>query len=141
MNPDERELLSLILRPAGRGQKVATVEERVREKAQPRPEFDEWLQALQSFLPADADEELTDYLRHALMGVVVGFGDRNLSPYLDQHRAIIPPLLADIGAVYGQAKAAGAEYSREGFRFRAYDYGIHKAYYLDWSLYLSRDLY
>jgi hypothetical protein len=75
------------------------------------------------------------------MGMVVGFGDRNLSPYVAQHTAIIPPLLEDIRSVYQQVRASGAAYSPEEFIFRAFDYGIHKAYYLDWDLYLSHDMY
>jgi hypothetical protein len=103
--------------------------------------FGTWLRELERFLPAPGERELDDYYRYALMGVVVGFEDRDLSPYLEQHTAIVPLLLKDIRVVYEQVRRSGAHYSPEEFVFRAFDYGIHKAYYLDWQLYLSQELY
>ena len=55
--------------------------------------------------------------------------------------AIIPPLLDDIQGVFDRLRKLNADYDPDEFRFRAYDYGIHKAYYLDWCLYLSKDCY
>jgi len=102
----------------------------------------DWLDALTPMLPSDVNEdELADFLWFALLGVAVGFDDRELSPFVEAHREIIPPLLADIRSVYEQIKARGLEYDRDLFRLRAFDYGIHKAYYLDWRLYMSKDLY
>ncbi len=99
------------------------------------------LQTVEKFLPARADEDLTDFSRFALLGVCVGFSERNLSPYVDAHLEIIPPLLEDIRSVYEQLKKMAATIDRDEFRFRAYDYGIHKACYLDWRLYLSKEMY
>lgn len=97
--------------------------------------------ALARFLPATQDEELNDYCQLALLGVCVGFADRHLSPFVEEHLAIIPPLLDDIRTVYHQLKEMGEPFDDNEFRFRAYDYGIHKAYYLDWRLYLSHEMY
>lgn len=140
MKPDKQELLALILRPEAAPAALAPAE-RVRAKTEVHSDFAEWLRALEGHLPPPSDPELDEYYRYALMGLVVGFGDRNLSPFLPQHTAIIAPLLADIAAVFAQIKASGAPYSPEEFVFRAFDYGIHKAYYLDWDLYLSHDMY
>ena len=93
------------------------------------------------FIPAGTQEPLADYFRFALLGVSVGFAERHLSPYLQEHLEIIPPLLEDIRAVFERLEAAHAPYDPDEFRFRAYDYGVDKACYLDWRLYLSRDMY
>jgi hypothetical protein len=137
--PDKQQLLALILRP--RADAAIAPAARLQARTQVHSDFAVWLRALEPLLPPPSDPELDEYFRTALMGVVVGFGDRNLSPFLPQHTAIIPPLLEDIRSVHEQVRAAGAGYSREEFTFRAFDYGIHKAYYLDWDLYLSHDMY
>lgn len=141
MKPDKSELLSLILRPSGRKEPPLPLPAALRNKARSRQDFEDWYETLKEFLPDEEDGELAEYFQFALMGLVVAFGDRHLSPYLPAHTAIIPPLLEDIRAVYGQIRDSGAEYNREEFIFRAFDYGIHKAYYLDWSLYISKDMY
>jgi len=145
LKPDKQQLLALILHNQ---QSPAVVEapetravERIKAKTEVYSDFDAWLRELERHLPPPSDAELDEYYHCALMGLVVGFGDRNLSPYLAEHTAIIAPLLEDIRSVFEQVKAAGAPYSREAFIFRAFDYGIHKAYYLDWDLYLSHDMY
>ena len=141
MKPDKQELLALILSP-GRSLVPAEARREVfKARTAVHSDFGAWLRELEQHLPPPGAAELDAYYRYALMGLVVGFGDRNLSPFLPQHTAIIAPLLDDIRSVYEQIKASGAVYSEEEFIFRAFDYGIHKAYYLDWDLYLSHDMY
>lgn len=106
-----------------------------------RPEVRACFEALQPLLDDDAEEPLAEFLRLALLGVAVGFVERNLSPELEQHRAIVPPLLDDIRGVFQSAKAEQSQYDPDEFRYRAYHYGIHKASYLDWDLYLSKEMY
>lgn len=139
--PDKQELLALILRPGAEVTAAAPRAEHIHAKTEGHSEFREWLAELERYLPDPSEPELDDYYRYALMGLVVGFGDRHLSPYVAAHTAIIAPLLEDIRSVYEQVKASDASYSPEEFVFRAFDYGIHKAYYLDWDLYLSHDMY
>ena len=100
-----------------------------------------WLDDLSSYLPTDVPAELAEYLHLAMVGLMHGFRERNLSPFLPQHREIIPALLDDIRSVFDQVRAAGVEYRQEEFAYRAYDYGIHRAFYLDWTLYLSKEMY
>ncbi len=139
MKYDKDQLLAVILRQTA--EKPAPLPKHLREKEAPFPHFAEWLSALSVWLPDDVDAELGEYQYSALMGLVIGFGDRGLSPYVAQHTAIIPPLLEEIASVYHQVKTSGNAYSHEDFIYRAYDYGIHKAYYLDWDLYMSNDMY
>ncbi|MCZ6556484.1 MAG: hypothetical protein O7A69_01755 [SAR324 cluster bacterium] len=99
------------------------------------------LEAFSTLISPNTEEPLAEYFRFALLGVGVGFAERNLSPRDEKHLEIIPPLLEEIRAVYDHLTAAEAPYDPDEFRFKAYDYGIHKAYYLDWRLYLSKELY
>lgn len=99
------------------------------------------LKAVRGLIPPGADPELAGYFQFALMGVSQGFVERNLSPFIQPHLDIIPLLFDDIAAVFEQLKSGEAEYDQEEFRFRSYDYGLHKAYYLDWTLYMSKEMY
>lgn len=139
--PDKDHLLALILQPEPPAEPVAPVAAQWEAQTEVHSHFADWLRELERHLPPPGDAELDEYYRYALMGLVVGFGDRNLSPYVAEHAAIIAPLLADIRAVYERIKTSGSTYSPEEFIFRAYDYGINKAYWLDWDLYLSKDMY
>ena len=98
-------------------------------------------EALVGGLPAPSDPELAEYEKLALLGVSAGFVERNLSPHLPQHTAIVPPLIEEIRSVYREVKRIGMPYSAEEFRLRAFHYGVHKASYLDWQLYLSKECY
>ncbi len=99
------------------------------------------LNAFKQLIPGGGEPTLLEYFRFALLGVSAGFAERNLSPNDQAHLDIIPPLLEDIRIVFERLQAMHAEYDPEEFRFQAYDYGIHKAYYLDWRLYLSKELF
>lgn len=99
------------------------------------------LEAFSSYLPAEVDPELAEYFQFALLGVSVGYRERNLSSEDEAHLEIISPLLEDIRIVFQRLQQMRAEYDPEEFRFQAYDHGINKVYYLDWRLYLSKTLY
>src|SRR5690349_20923600 len=110
---------------------------RTRNDAQAR----EWMAHLAKHLPPDAPPPLDEYLRVALLGVCAGFLERTLSPYAPQHEEIVPPLMAEITAVFDQVRTMGGAYDPDEFRYRAFHYGLHKACYLDWRLYLSNTCY
>lgn len=136
---DSPSPFALILRPPD-GQHLPALFTGAPE-ASSHSHFFEWFEALKTYLPDESDPELTEYFEFALMGLTVGFVDRDLSPFLPAHTALIPVVLGDIRQVYRQVMEAGTDYSPEEFIFRAYDYGIHKAYYLDWDLYMSHEMY
>ena len=106
-----------------------------------QPDVRTYLEVISAPLALEPEQPLAEYLRLALIGVAATFAERNLSPYVLEHVAIIEPLLDDIRAVYAQILAQQAAYDHEEFRYRAYDYGVHKAHYLDWRLYLSKEMY
>lgn len=140
--PDKSDSpFSLILRPRNEEGAFLPVPSRDPRKSAPHSHFNEWFEALKAYLPEEEDPELRNYFEFALMGLTVGFLDRDLSPFLPGHTAIIEPVLEDIRQVYRRIKDSQSAYRPEEFIFRAYDYGIHKAYYLDWDLYMSHEMY
>ena len=138
---DAGELLELVVRESGvpPAQQVAELSETLAMVQ--TGELAGWLESLMEYLDPEISGELREYHLLALKGTVRAFRDRNLSPFMPQHREIIPDMLRDITQVYTQVRASGADYSREAFGLRAFDYGIHKVYYLDWRLYLSKEMY
>lgn len=101
----------------------------------------EYSRELARFAGAHGDDELAEYERLAILGVSAGFAERQLSPYRPEHVAIVPPLLAEIRAVHRKLRELGTPYDPDEFRIRAFHYGVHKASYLDWRLYLSKECY
>ena len=136
----DTDLLQSLLKPREEAREGQDSRELVR-RAESQPLVLAAFQELSRIVPTDDPEELSGFLRYALLGVSVGFVERNLSPYLPEHVEIIPPLLKDIRSVFRRLKKLRGTYDEEEFRYRAFDYGIHKAYYLDWRLYLSKELY
>ncbi len=140
MDPDKDTLRQAVTGipapPAERPETTALV-----RQALATPAVQTYLEVLAAPLTPTPEQPLEEYLRLALIGVAATFVERNLSPYLAEHVAIVEPLLADIRAVYAQIQAEHATYDHEAFRYRAYDYGVHKAHYLDWRLYLSKEMY
>lgn len=140
MDPDKDTLLQAVTAaattPAVRPDTTALV-----RQALAAPEVRTYLEVISAPLLPEPAQPLAEYLRLALIGVAATFVERNLSPYVAEHVAIVEPLLDDIRAVYAQIEAQHAAYDHEEFRYRAYDYGVHKAHYLDWRLYLSKEMY
>jgi hypothetical protein len=97
--------------------------------------------ALARFVGGEGNDELAEYERMAVLGICAGFVERQLSPYITEHVAIIPPMLDEIRAVYRRLRQLGTAYDPAEFRIRAFHYGVHKASYLDWRLYLSKECY
>ena len=136
----DTDLLQSLLNPREDGRGGQDSRELVR-RAESQPPVLTAFRELSRAVPTDDPEDLSGFLRYALLGVSVGFIERNLSPYLAEHVEIIPPLLEDIRSVFRRLKKMRATYEEEEFRYRAFDYGLHKAYYLDWRLYMSKELY
>jgi hypothetical protein len=101
----------------------------------------EWLRVFEQFLPPGQEGSAREMLQYALLGLCLGFIERDLSPFVAEHLAIVPPMLEDVRSVYDQAAVQSSAIDPEEFRFRAFDYGVHKAYYLDWTLYMSKECY
>lgn len=139
MNPDRQSLLATLVSPA-QTEAIEQTRALIR-RAGALERAREWLKQFDRFLPPEAGEPLQEYLRYAVLGLCLGFVERDLSPFHEDHLAIVTPMLEDIQAVFGQLAALGQLPEPELFRYRCFDYGVHKAYYLDWTLYMSKECY
>lgn len=110
-------------------------------RAESDPQVQAFSRELVRYVGGHGDEELAEYERLAVLGVCAGFAERQLSPYIAEHIAIVPALLEEIRTVYAQLRKLGTTYDPAEFRIRAFHYGVHKASYLDWRLYLSKECY
>ena len=137
------DLATLLAIPGGGGAPEHGQEEALAlmNRAKDEIQVREWMGHLERYLPRDVFPELAEYLRLGLLGVCAGFLERTLSPYAEEHVEIIPPLLEEIREVYDRLQAMHGNYDRNEFRYRAFHYGLHKACYLDWRLYLSNTCY
>jgi len=139
MHPDRDSLLASVSVPTAQGAIEDT--RALIQRAHSLEKVREWLRVFDPLLPADAEEPLVEYLRFALLGLCLGFVERDLSPYHGEHLAIVPAMLADIRTVFEKLLAMGQPVEADVFRHRCFDYGVHKAYYLDWTLYMSKECY
>jgi hypothetical protein len=141
MEPTHELLLASLREPqpdaAARNEETRALIRRVNALERAR----EWLRVFEQFLPPGATGDLREMLQYALLGLCLGFIDRDLSPFVAEHLTIVPPMIEDVRSVFEQARARDQPIEAEEFRFRAFDYGIHKAYYLDWTLYGSTGCY
>ena len=130
-NPDRNELFASLVEAPGMGEPREEQSQALIRRVESMEQARDWLGVFEQFLPEDAADALREYLRFALLGVCLGFVERELSPYVAEHLTIVPPLLEDIRSVYEQIQSRETDVDAEEFRFRAFDYGVHKAYYLD----------
>ncbi len=105
------------------------------------PRIQGWWKAGISRIDQDADPLLIEWLSLAILGACVGFSERNLNPELPEHQRIIPRIISDVSGVYSKMLRQGGEEDLSKLKFEVYDFGIQWVYYLDWDLYMSRELY
>jgi hypothetical protein len=139
MNPDRNTLMaSLEAPPSPEGQEETRA---LIRRANTLERAREWLKVFDQFIPEGAEEPLLAHLRYALLGLCLGFVERDLSPFFGPHLEIVTPMLEDIQSVYAQLDERNQLPEPDRFRYRCFDYGVHKAYYLDWTLYMSKECY
>ncbi len=94
-----------------------------------------------SALDTRTDPLLREWLKLVLLGVCNGFTERGLDPELPEHREVFSRIVKDVSGVYSQLRGMQPEKGLESLKSQVYDYGVQWAYYLDWKLYMSEELY
>ena len=100
----------------------------------------EWM-TVSSALDARTDPLLRKWLKLVLLGVCTGFEERGLDPELPEHREVFSRIVKDVSGVYSQLSGMQPGKGLESLKTQIYDYGVQWAYYLDWKLYMSKELY
>ena len=99
-----------------------------------------WLERLREEA-GDAPPPFAEYVEIAILGMCLAFEERGIPPDLPGHRSLLHLLVKDVSGMCRQLQQSGHSYSREDLLFRAYDYGMRRAYHLDWELYGSQTSY
>ena len=94
-----------------------------------------------STLDARKNPLFREWLKLVLLGVCTGFAERGLDPELPEHHEVFSRIVKDVSGIYSQLRDMQPEKSSESLKSQVFDYGVQWAYYLDWKLYMSKDLY
>lgn len=108
------------------------------------PEHPDWPQLAEVWsakLPAQESPGLDHWRQLALLGLWVGLRERNLDPARPEHQAVLPRVLEDVSGAFRQLCESGGNPNAPAVRWQVYDFGVQWAYYLDWDLYMSQELY
>ena len=108
------------------------------------PEHPNWLRLAKVWsasLPVPEPTGLAIWQQLALLGVWTGMQERKLDPARPEHQAVLPRVLEDVGGAFQQLCESGGNPGDVTVRRQVYDFGIQWAYYLDWDLYMSQELY
>ncbi len=101
----------------------------------------EWWQWLLPRLDSIEDPQLREWISLAFLGVCVGFVERNLLPDHPAHQYLYQQMIHEITEVFHQLQEGQYVYDLDSIKYQLYDYGIQGVYYLDWKLYMSKELY
>ncbi|MBF0352252.1 MAG: hypothetical protein HQM11_14560 [SAR324 cluster bacterium] len=101
-------------------------------------------QRWEELLPMVTDignQMLRQWLELALLGTCTGFAERNLSATHPDHQYIYPRIIEDVTAMFEHFQRNALSLDSAAVEFQVFDYGIQWVYYLDWDLYMSKELY
>lgn len=100
-----------------------------------------WWKTRIALIEPETDSLLKEWLNLAILGACVGFSERNLNPDLPEHHRILPHIIRDVSGVYRKMKPHSDAKDLRQLKRQVYDFGVQWVYYLDWDLYMSRELY
>ena len=100
----------------------------------------EWM-TISSALDERTDPLLRELLKLVLLGVCTGFAERGLDSEVTEHREVFSGIVKDVSEVYSQLRGVQLKKGLESLKSQVYHYGVQWAYYLDWKLYMSKELY
>jgi len=76
-----------------------------------------------------------------VLGVCQGFSERNLDPELPEHQEVFFLVIEDIKGVFHKISPKAPEDEISSLNGQVFDFGTQWVYYLDWKLYMSKELY
>ena len=86
-------------------------------------------------------EPLQDFLNLAILGVCQGFEERNLDPGLPEHREVFSHVIKDVKGLIQKIPVPSNGKELQRLKKQVFDFGTQWVYYLDWKLYMSKELY
>ena len=89
----------------------------------------------------ELDQPLQEFLTLAILGVCQGFEERNLDPGLPEHREVFSHVIKDVKGLIQKITVPSDGKELRSLKKQVFDYGTQWVYYLDWKLYMSKELY
>ena len=89
----------------------------------------------------ELEQPLQEFLNLAILGVCQGFEERNLDPGLPEHREVFSHVIKDVKGLIQKIPVPSNGKELQSLKKQVFDYGTQWVYYLDWKLYMSKELY
>ena len=89
----------------------------------------------------ELDQPLQEFLTLAILGVCQGFEERNLDPKLPEHREVFFHVIKDVKGLIQKITVPSNGKELQSLKKQVFDFGTQWVYYLDWKLYMSKELY
>ena len=89
----------------------------------------------------ELDQPLQEFLTLAILGVCQGFEERNLDPGLPEHREVFSHVIKDVKGLIQKITVPSDGKELRSLKKQVFDYGTQWVYYLDWKLFMSKELY
>ena len=89
----------------------------------------------------ELDQPLQEFLTLAILGVCQGFEERNLDPGLPEHREVFSNIIKDVKGLIQKITVPSNGKELQSLKKQVFDFGMQWVYYLDWELYMSKELY
>ena len=89
----------------------------------------------------ELDQPLQEFLTLAILGVCQGFEERNLDLRLSEHREVFSHVIKDVKGLIQKIPVPSNVKELQRLKKQVFDFGTQWVYYLDWKLYMSKELY
>ena len=89
----------------------------------------------------ELEQPLQEFLNLAFLGVCQGFKERNLDPGLPEHREVFSHVIKDVKGLIQKIPVPSNGKELQSLKKQVIDFGTQWVYYLDWKLYMSKELY
>ena len=89
----------------------------------------------------ELDQPLQEFLNLTILGVCQGFEERNLDPGLLEHRVVFSHVIKDVKGLIQKIPFPSNGKELQSLKKQVFDFGTQWVYYLDWKLYMSKELY
>ena len=89
----------------------------------------------------ELEQPLQEFLNLAILGVCQGFEERNLDPGLPEHREVFSHVIKDVKGLIQKIPVPSNGKELQSLKKQVFDFGTQWVYYLDWKLYMSKELY
>ena len=84
---------------------------------------------------------ISPFLNLAILRVCQGFEERNLDPGLPEHREVFSHVIKDVKGLIQKIPVPSNGKELQSLKKQVFDFGTQWVYYLDWKLYMSKELY